>query len=241
MCFSYIYFFTDYNIPDDLKKGCCDVYSIHLDENGYTDTNDCHGFSITFPSGILLSNQTITLTIGVMLYGPFLFPDNVVPVSPILWVCGDSSDVKLLKNAKVVLPHYLDIDEKNDRGIEMLFMKAHVNHYCYVNNKIRYIFESMGDAAILDGQNAELFTSHFCCICLAVKVSNAVKERMLYRMTLFRDKANSSYVFAVTYFLKTCIQVNSMQHLELVLRLFKYLSYVVFEKTVQRYGLCTEI
>eukprot|EP00731_Ephydatia_muelleri_P002690 Em0001g2690a len=91
----------DYNIPDDLKKGCCDVYSIHLDENGYTDTNDCHGFSITFPSGILLSNQTITLTIGVMLYGPFLFPDNVVPVSPILWVCGDSSDVKLLKNAKI--------------------------------------------------------------------------------------------------------------------------------------------
>ena len=123
----------------------------------------------------------------------------------------------------------------------MLFMKAHVNHHCYVNNKIRYIFESMGDAAILDGQNAELFTSHFCCICLAVKVSNAVKERMLYRMTLFRDKANSSYVFAVTYFLKTCIQVNSMQHLELVLRLFVYLSYIVFEKTVQRYGLCTEI
>lgn len=204
-------FATDYDIPDDIKKGCCDIYTITIDENGCTHPNDHHGFSITFPPGILLPNQTITLTIGVMMYGPFKFPDNVVPVSPILWVSCNSSDVKLLKNAKVVLPHCLDIDEKDSKGIEMLFMKAHVNHHCVVSNKMRYIFESMGNVVVLEGHSAALFTSHFCCICLAAEVSNALKEQMEYCITFFQDNINSRCVFGVTYLLKTCIKVNSMQ------------------------------
>eukprot|EP00731_Ephydatia_muelleri_P002687 Em0001g2687a len=101
-----------YNIPDDLKKCCCDVYTIEVNENRCTHTDDRHGFSITFPPGCLEPNLRITLTIGVMMYGPFQFPDDVTPVSPLLWVFGDTEDVRLLKNATIVLPHCLDIDEK---------------------------------------------------------------------------------------------------------------------------------
>ena len=225
-------FFTGYNIPDDLKKSCCDLYTIHLDEKGCTHTNERHGFSLIFPQGALLPNHITTLTIGVMMYGPFLFPDNVKPISPILWVCGNSTDVRLLKNAKVVLPHFLDIDENDDRGIKLLFLKAHANHNCVIKNKMMYIFKSVGNAAVLEGHNAELFTSHFCCICLGAKVSQAVKERMLYCITLCKNKANSMCEFAVTYLLKTCLQVNIMQYLELVLQLFVYFLYVDSENTV---------
>ena len=212
---------TDCNVPDDLKKGCCDLYTIQLDENGCTHTNDYYGFSITFPPGSLLSNQIITLTIGVMTHGPFLFPENVVPISATLLVCGNSSDVKLLKNAKIVLQHCLDIEKSDNRGIEILFMKAHVNHYCI--GKRRYIFESMSNAATLEDHKAALFTSHFCCICLATKMTDSLKERMQYCITLFQDKANSTCVFFVTYLLEACIQVNNMQSLELVLHCFFFM------------------
>ena len=211
MCAACI-FATGFNIPDDLKKGCCVLYTIQLDENGCTHTNDCYGFSITFPPGSLLSNQTVTLTIGVMIHGPFLFPDNVVPISPILWVCGNCCDLKLLKNATIVLQHCLDIEKSDDRGIQILFMKAHVNQHCIVSgNKRRYIFQSMGNASVLEDHNAESLTSHFCSFCLATKMSDTLKEQTQYCITLFADKANSKCVFAVTYLLKACIQVNSMQ------------------------------
>ena len=203
--------FTGYDIPDDLKNCCCDLYTIQLNENGCTHTNDLHEFSIIFPQGVLSPNQTITLTIGVMVYGPFLFPKNVKPVSPILWVCGNSTDVRLLQNAKVVLPHCLDIDESDDRGIKLLFLKAHVNHTTFVTKTIWYIFESVGNAVLHEGHNAALYTNHFCCICLAANVSPSVKENMQYSITLFKDIPNSRCVFAVTFLLKTCIEVSSIR------------------------------
>ena len=203
--FFYIFFTLGNNIPDDLREYCYDVYTIQVDANGGAHTNDSHGFSITFPPGVLLPHQTITLTVGVMMYGPFLFPDNLKPFSPIVWVCGDTNDTRLLKNARVVLPHCLD----DDIGIEFFFMKTHVNHRCEVrNNKTRYIFESMGNAAILQGHCAEFFTSQFCCLCLATNVSLIEKEKVKYCITLWKSKANSVCVFAITYFLKTCIQVH---------------------------------
>ena len=201
----FLYILGD-NIPDDLRKCCYDVYTIQVDANGSTHTNDSHGFSITFPPGVLLPHQTITLTIGVMMYGPFLFPHDLKPFSPILWVCGNRSDTRLLKNAKVVLPHCLD----DDIDIELLFLKARENHY-YVdgNNKTRYIiFEPMGNAAILEGHCAEFVTSHFCCLCLATKVSETVKQQIQYCITLWKDKTRSAIVFAITYLLETCIKVH---------------------------------
>ena len=183
------------------------MYTLQLDENGCTHTNDRHGFSITFPPGCLVPNQTITLTIGVMINGPFQFPGDVTPVSPLLWVCGDTGDVTFLKDVRVVLPHCLDIDEKDNRGIEMLFMTAYTNHF---SKKGMYIFESIGKANILDGHKAALLTRRFCSICLAAETSDPLKEQTLYCITVFKNKANSKIVFAVTYLLEACIQVNSM-------------------------------
>ena len=183
------------------------MYTIEVNENGCTHTDDRHGFSITFPPGCLEPNLRITLTIGVMMYGPFQFPDDVTPVSPLLWVFGDTEDVRLLKNATIVLPHCLDIDEKDKRGVEILFMKASPNHF---SNKGMYMFESMGKTTILDGHKASLFTRHLCSICLAAEVSDSVKEQIQYCITFFRNKVNSWLVFAVTYQLEVCIQVNSM-------------------------------
>ena len=240
MCAACTIFATGFNIPDDIKKGCCVVYTIQLDENGCTHTNDCYGFSITFPPGSLLSNQKIILTIGVMTRGPFVFPDNVVPISPILWVCGNCCDVKLLKNATIVLQHCLDIEKRDDRGIEILFMKAHVNHHCIVSgNKRRYVFESVGNAAVLEGHNAESLTSHFCSFCLATKMSDTLKEQTQYCITLFADKANSKCVFAVTYLLKACIQVKSMQKPRICITI--HIFQTVSEKTMQRYGVFRDV
>ena len=208
----YFYLFTGYDIPDDLKKHCCDLYTLHLDDNALEHTNNCHGFSIIFPQGALLPNQSITLTIGVMMNGPFLFPDNVQPVSPILWVSGNTTDVRLLQNAKVVLPHCLDIDKNDARGIELLFMKAHANHTDFICKQNKYIFQSVGKAVLNEGHNAALYTNHFCCICIATKKD--VTNRVEYCIISFKDIKNSRCVFAVTFLLNTCIEVSSMQYLQ---------------------------
>ena len=48
-------FGTDYSIPDDIKDVCCDLYTIQLNDDGCTHNNECHGFSIDFPPGVLLT------------------------------------------------------------------------------------------------------------------------------------------------------------------------------------------
>ena len=161
-----------------------------MNENGCLHKDDRHGFSIDFPSGILLPNQSVTLTIGVMLYGPFIFPEGFRPISPILWVSGDTNmDLKLLKDAKVILPHYLDIDEPDEKEFEILFMKAPcMNHYySFKNTKQKYVFQSVGNATQLNDHEAAFSTNFFCSLCLAANVSRSVKDKMEYCMTVFID------------------------------------------------------
>ena len=204
-------FCTDFKIPDAIKDVCCDVYTIRLSENGCLHKDDRHGFSIDFPSGILLPNQSITLTIGVMAYGPFMFPEGVRPISPILWVFGDTDmDLKLLKDAEVILPHYLDIDERDVNEFEILFLKAcPMNHYYAFNNKKqKYLFKSIGNATLLNDHKAAFSTNHFCSLCLAAKVSESIKEKIEYCMSVFIDITTRMYTFVVSYCLETCSEVS---------------------------------
>ena len=181
-----------------------------MSENGCLHKDDHHGFSLDFPSGILLPNQSITLTIGVMVYGPFKFPEGLRPISPILWILSDTNvDLKLLKDAKVILPHYLDIGEQDDKEFEILFMKAAIYHYYTINDKKqKYIFESMGNATLLNDRKAAFSTNHFCSLCLAAKVSESIKEKSEYCMTIFIDTTNRMYTFVVSYCLETCTEVS---------------------------------
>ena len=144
------------------------------------------------------------------MYGPFMFPEGLKPISPIIWVSGDAStDLKLLKDAEIILPHCLDIDEHDEEKVEILFLKAHMNHFHAFNNKKhKYIFELMGNATLLNDHKAVFSTNHFCSLCLAAKVSESIKEKLEYCMTVFIDTTNRKYIFVISYCLETCTKVN---------------------------------
>ena len=65
------------------------------------------------------------IEVGVMLTGPFVFPQNIRPISPIIWICI-RNEATLCKPVEIILPHILKLDTADSNKLGLRFMKA--NH-----------------------------------------------------------------------------------------------------------------
>ena len=141
-----------------------------------------------------------------MLNGPFEFPSDMIPISPIYWICIHP-EVKLLKRVKIRLPHIMDCEGREPTDIPMYFAKAsHHNHTNDQHGKKWYSFVKKDKVKILHGQQAEFETDHFCYICLIEEKDKKAKH--FYCCTTIVDYNKSEIYLVVTYLLKTCIEVT---------------------------------
>ena len=60
---------------------------MECDHTGLDYTVEEHDITLRIPEGAVTVGETIHLEIGVAMYGPFNFPENSIPVSPIVWLC----------------------------------------------------------------------------------------------------------------------------------------------------------
>ena len=184
---------------------CLATDYITVDNAGYIYNNDVHKFSIQFPQGAISLCEKVIISIGIMLHGPFIFPSDMNPISPIYWICCHP-EVKLLKDVKFTLPHIMDSKGLDPAEVPISFAKA--LHHKYTNSQHRkkmYSFQIIDKATLLPDQQAEFETDHFCYVCL-LEHKNKCTMHLYCCIPIVKYKESEIHL-VVTYLLETCIEV----------------------------------
>ena len=74
------------------------------DHNGLNYVIEDHDITLRIPEGAVAEGEKVHFEVGVTMYGPFYYPENSQPVSPILWF-HIVEGVKLNKQCELILPH----------------------------------------------------------------------------------------------------------------------------------------
>ena len=129
----------------------------------YDELND---FDMKIPAGAIPEGESITIDIGVALYGPFQYPEGPRPVSPVFWVCvRDQKDFQFLKPVKVTISHCLNLESHDDiKSLGLTFLKG--DH----EMNLQKMQQAEGDVLIEPLKKSGVIqTTHFCCRCLSCK------------------------------------------------------------------------
>lgn len=178
-----------------------------------------HDITVTIPPGAIPVGVTEHIEMGVALYGPFKFPANHQPVSPILWFCLQE-DIELLLPITFRLPHVI-----TDTGrVKLNFVK--INHLDYVYDSATkrdfFTFEAVSDSKSSFINPTEksagygyLSTKHRCFFCISAENEGKMTKNLAlekgYCLHILAEKIDSSscrILLVCTYFLKTCLEVK---------------------------------
>jgi hypothetical protein len=192
------------------------VKVLKVDKNGGVYSIRSHDITLSVPPAAIKDNATLDIEVAVMLNGPFVFPSNIRPISPVLWICSRNKAL-LCKPIEITLPHFIGAlsgDEAKLLGIH--FMKA--SHYVPTlpDGTRRFTFDHIGtnsetSFASLSGR---LKTRHFCFLCIVARECRSLYKRASYCLTrvdpiawnLSRHK--QEIYFVLSYYMKTCLKVN---------------------------------
>ena len=189
---------------------------LECDSAGREWTNVDHDITVRIPEGAVAEGEKIHFEIGVAMYGPFIFPDNTQPISPILWMCLLEENVKLKKPFQVVLPHYLTgLSRERLHYHQVGFAKASHNDYTLVDGQMTFKFQNYQMKPLLASSGYKsygvLVTKHCCFYCLlANKTHDLAKESgyCLVQVETSSPPLRHDIYFSAVYFLKTCLNVS---------------------------------
>ena len=206
--------------------------TMECDHHGLEYTNKDHDITIKIPKGSVPVNETIHLEIAVAMYGPFRFPENMQPISPIVWVCFEENIV-LSNHFQLIIPHFLiRLTKEKAKFHQIRFAKANHRDCSIIDGEINYMFQhdislELSFASSGCRSFAVLSTNHCCFYCLLA--SNATRELAidagycLARIEAFIEQQKSEVYFLGVYCLPTCLRVRSTN--------FEMLSSITYIKT----------
>ena len=184
------------------------IETINLDSNGGRYANENHEVYVKFPKGFIPEGKTISVEVGVSFHSALvtLLPLESRPVSPLVKLCVvGEPNIRFLKPVEVTLPHFLDIaDEEDVEEMGLQFLKSGHSLYCFHKSDGVAMFKPRASTATLR-------TKHFCTFCIIAKedISN---KKINYRLVKVVPKYGKHQMwrvnFCVTYYLRTCLQVN---------------------------------
>lgn len=97
---------------------------LEFDYKGLEYTNTDHGIALRIPEGAVAAGEKVHLEFSVAIYGPFGFPPNMLPISPIVWLCL-MEKIDLKKPFEIAIPHiHRGITEKDIHNFQVCFAKA---------------------------------------------------------------------------------------------------------------------
>ena len=182
---------------------------ITLTSEEMTFKNDREDISIHIPQGTLPVGSRMHVEVGSAMYGPFSFPPNMRPVSPILWICPQE-DSGLCKPLKITLPHTVKYEDDTD----LTFMKANHNNFSVADNGYKmFKFEEMTQYEIIefDEKCGSVYTTKFCSICIARNITKPTIYRYwLSCIKRYKTKLLTSFEleYCAAYSLGTCMEVS---------------------------------
>lgn len=152
----------------------------------------------------------MVLEFGVAIAGPFTYPDNIMPVSPILWVqlLCNSDQGELKKPMEITIPHAVNCNE----GSSLL------HFMCAKKQKQQVTFQRRHKHAMISTNKATLLSKlskqqYFFCI--GGKCCREIIARTQYCIIHVSPKQSIEKLwkvhFFITYALPACNEVSS-QH-----------------------------
>ena len=198
-----------------------DHQMLEIDCNGREYTNVDHDITLRIPKGAVAEGEKVHFEVGVAMYGPFIFPKNTQPISPILWLCLLEEDVELRKPFQVILPHYLTgLSRERIIYHQVTFAKAHHSNFAFVDDQIIYRFQHcVSNSQILHASSGYrnygvLVSDHCCFYCLQANQTPELAMDAGY--CLVRIESDSSFHpqwnethFSAIFFLDTCLRVSN--------------------------------
>ena len=178
------------------------------DSKGGVYTKKYHDVYLEIPEGAIPGGQRpISIELGIVREGPFEFPQNVKPVSPVIWFC--TNDFEFTDQLKITLPHFIGSKEENQH---LAFFKASHVPKPSVGT---FSFKPIDSAVPVFGSSqGTLYTTHSCFLCIC----HSIPERIIASANycLISAVPKPSHIedntfdmhFCVSYFLPTCIEVR---------------------------------
>ena len=185
---------------------------LECDSAGREWTNVDHDITVRIPEGAVAEGEKIHFEVGVAMYGPFIFPDNTQPISPILWLCLLEENVQLKKPFQIVLPHYLTgLSKDRVQHHHIRFAKASHNDFTKVGDQMMYEFQSSKDTPLLATTGHKSYgvheSKHCCFLCLVDKKTCVQAMDSGYCLVQVDSKLHNTVFFSAVYFSDTCLKV----------------------------------
>ena len=190
---------------------------LECNSSGLKHTVTDHDITIRIPKGAVPKEKKIHLEVGIALFGPFNFPENTHPISPIVWLCIIEENVELQKPIQLILPHFLtQLSEDQLHHHQVCFATA--NHkYLISHHQIAYNFDKCDSRplfASVKGQSyGVLVSKHFCYCTLVAQLTPELTKNAAYELARIETSSQFDSVkryevcFCAMYALPTCLQV----------------------------------
>ena len=175
-----------------------------------------HSITIRIPKESVTEN--IDLNVGVVVHGSFDFPDNLRPISAILWLhVQDNLNFQFQQPIEVHLPHYLKLhkDDLMLRGSEekLGWMLA------TPRDSDMMVFEKQDSSCVSFYQtSAKIRTKRACYMCLYASKPIIEAKRQYFLVSAIPKPLNSrSIMFFAVYSLDTFIEVSIYTTLAIIM------------------------
>ena len=220
-----------------------DHQMLECDCSGREYTNNDHDITLRIPEGAVADGEKVHFEVGVAMYGPFIFPENTQPISPILWLCLLEENAQLKKPFQIILPHYLTglSKERLIQYHQVGFAKAGHNDYTFEGSQMTYKFQCCNtepqDFHCISIANAYksygiLASKHCCFYCLQADQSRDLAKDAGYSLARIESCFNSQIHFAATYVLDTCLRVSII--LKDIDMTYIFFPFIVFRGAVSK-------
>ena len=181
------------------------VEVIACDHSGGSYSSECHNIQLHIPEGAITASN---LEFAVTLHGPFEFPEDVKPVSPIVWL-STQEGIQFAKSVELTLPHIAN------RSESLAFYAADIGKLKGKFQFQRLRARERGITKHDDTLKTKLSTNQSRFICIACMESRVIREVInstKYYIIKAAPKtivANQWKVFyCIVLSLPTCIEVS---------------------------------
>ena len=191
---------------------------LECDHRGIEYIINDHDITLRIPEGAVPVGKSIKFEIGVIMYGPFGFPESTRPISPIVWLCI-REEIELKKPFQLILPHFL-IGLKKERLKYHRVSFAKASHSSYDATE-KYKFNECASevlfASTKDKSYGVLNSTHCCFYCLTSSNTPELARDAGYCLAqietiLSSQPQRSEIYFVAFFFLATCMKVVAIYY-----------------------------
>ena len=183
-------------------------------------TFDDHDVHLQLPKEVLTEDMLLEAAFAPFSdTGPFVFPEGMVPISPIVWFCSHPQR-EFTEPATIQLPHSFTCNSLEESDL-LYFLKAeHQDILVDKNGQTIIKFKAVSKTESefpLGSQHGILKDHHFCIYCVSyLGLREELLESVQYRLTILkpvtypREETKKIYCILHYNLKKTCNKVSAL-------------------------------